>query len=65
MLIRILVEASNIERSFAESEFNSLGPNRLNTEGNTTGKEDSEKTYGCGTFYHFVFRKQLAILSVF
>ena len=39
--------------------------NRLNTAGNTTGKEDSKNTYGYSIYYHPVFQKQLAILSVF
>ena len=34
-----------------------------NTVGNTTRKEDSENTYGYDTYYHPVFRIQLAILS--
>ena len=41
-----------------------MEPNRLNTVGNTTGKEDSEKIYDCGTYYYPVFKKQLTVLSV-
>ena len=39
-------------------------PNRLNTAGNTTGKESSKAMYGYDIYYRPVFRKQLAILSV-